>query len=501
MRLTRTRRPANVGGRGQDSEGPGDAGNDRHPGSVAGGVSARVRLTAAVLAGQAAGALSRRLGRGGGTVIAGHVTPRLEPHALARLSARLAHGVALVSGTNGKTTTARLLAQVLQAGGERVVHNRAGANLLTGLVSALVTDADAWGRPRASLGLFEVDEATLPQAIARTRPQVIVLTNLFRDQLDRYGEVHFLTEAWRKAVARLPRSAVLVLNADDPLVASVGRGYAGPVLYYGVDAAEVGAPGPAHNSDARLCTVCGAPLTYTLGYYGHLGHYHCSACGLTRPTPAVVGRTPVELGPAGTRLALDTPVGVVRLTLPLPGLYNVYNALAAATGALALDLSADVVGRGLARAATVFGRLERVEVGDRAVSLALIKNPVGCTEVLRTLVADPTPKRLLIAINDLFADGTDVSWLWDAEFELLAGRVAFAVCSGTRAADIALRLKYALVEPERLHVQGDVARALQTALARTPPGDTLHVLPTYTALLALRGALHRQGAVGAFWAN
>jgi UDP-N-acetylmuramyl tripeptide synthase len=185
--------------------------------------------------------------------------------------------------------------------------------------------------------------------------------------------------------------------------------------------------------------------------------------------------------------------------LPLPGLYNVYNAVAAAAGALALGVAPEDVARGQAAVSAAFGRQEQVPVGERTVALALVKNPVGFTEVLRTLVADAAPKGLLIAINDLFADGTDVSWLWDVDFELLAGHVEFAVCSGTRAAEMALRLKYALVEVERLHIESDVARALHEGLSRTPPGGVLHVLPTYTAMLALRAALRRQGAVGGFW--
>jgi UDP-N-acetylmuramyl tripeptide synthase len=459
----------------------------------------RIRLAGAVLAGRGASALSRALGRGGGTVIAGHVVPRLAPDALARLSAALPEGVVLVSGTNGKTTTSRLLAQVLAAGGRRIVHNRAGANLLTGILSALAQAADVRGRPRADVGLFEVDEATLPHAIPPTRPRVVVLNNIFRDQLDRYGEVHYVAEVWRRVLADLPSAATLVLNADDPLVASLGAVHSGPVLYYGVDVPAVATPGLSHAADARLCPVCGAPLVYESSYYGHLGSYRCSACVFARPTRAVAAVPPLRLGPTDTELSVNTPIGTITVKLPLPGLYNVYNGLAATAGSLALGVTPAVVAAGLAHVSAAFGRLERVMIGDRAVSLALVKNPVGCTEVLRTLAADPAPKTLLVAINDLFADGTDVSWLWDADFELLGGHVAYAVCSGTRAADMALRLKYALVEPDRLLVEPDVARALQDALARTPVGGTLHVLPTYTAMLALRAALHRQGAVAAFW--
>jgi UDP-N-acetylmuramyl tripeptide synthase len=270
-------------------------------------------------------------------------------------------------------------------------------------------------------------------------------------------------------------------------------------LYYGVDLPALATPGLSHAADARLCPVCWAPLAYARSYYGHLGAYRCSACAFARPMPAVVAVEPVHLGPTDSSFQVRTPDGTLSLTLALPGLYNVYNALAATAGGLALGLAPEAVAAGLAQVSAAFGRLERIAVGDRAVSLALVKNPVGCTEVLRTLTTDPAPKTLLVAINDLFADGTDVSWLWDADFELLGGHVACAVCSGTRAADMALRLKYALVEPERLLVEPDVARALQEALARTPVGGTLHVLPTYTALLALREALRRQGAVAGFW--
>jgi UDP-N-acetylmuramyl tripeptide synthase len=458
-----------------------------------------LRLQSAVLAGRAASALSRRLGRGGGTVIAGHVVARLAPQALAQLSHALPRGVVLLSGTNGKTTTSRLLAHILASTGIALVHNRAGANLLSGIVSALTQDADWRGRPRAALGLFEVDEATLPHALGPTAPRAVVLTNIFRDQLDRYGEVQFVAELWREALATLPPGSALVLNADDPLVASLGTAHAGPVVYYGLDVPELGSAVVPHAADARLCPRCGAPLAYALAYYGHLGHYACTACAFARPAPSIAVVPPLRTGPARTLLTLQVPGGHLALALPLPGLYNVYNALAAAAAALALGVPPLAVGRALGRFSAAFGRLERVAVGDRVVSLALVKNPVGCTEVLRTLAADGAPKTLLIAINDLFADGTDVSWLWDVDFEQIAPRVAGAVCSGTRAADMALRLKYALVDPARLVVEPDIERALARGLALTPPAGVLHVLPTYTALLEVRAALHRQGAVGTFW--
>jgi UDP-N-acetylmuramyl tripeptide synthase len=457
------------------------------------------RLVGAALAARAASALSRGLHRGGGTVIAGHVVLRLLPDALARLSRALRGGVVLVSGTNGKTTTTRLLAQALAEAQVRVVHNRAGANLLSGILSALALDVDLRGRPRAQLGLFEVDEATLPYAIKPMQPRAVVLTNIFRDQLDRYGEVPYIAAIWRQALETLPARAALVLNADDPLVAGLGKAHQGPVFYYGVDLPEAAAAEVSHAADARLCPACSGLLAYSVSYYGHVGHFHCPRCGFARPRPEIVAVPPTRLGSAATELHVATPRGELSLRLPLGGLYNVYNALAALAAGLALGLPAAAVAGAQEHVTAAFGRQERVRIDGRSVSVALVKNPVGFNEVLRTLVLDPGPKGLVIAINDLFADGTDVSWLWDVDFELLAGRVDFAVCSGLRAADMALRLKYAQVETDRLIVEPDLARALAAGLARTAAGGDLHVLPTYTAMLELRKELYRRGVVGGFW--
>src|SRR5579884_867106 len=396
----------------------------------------------ALLAGRSAGALSRRLGLGGGTVIAGHVVPRLAPQALRSISSRLPQGVVVVSGTNGKTTTARIISRILAEAGLRPLHNRAGANLLTGLVTAIAADATLDGRPRSDVGVFEVDEATVPRALEHLVPRALVLTNLFRDQLDRYGEVHYVAGLWREALAR---------------------------------------------------------LDYSLVFYGHLGHYRCPSCGLERPTPAVEAESVVLEGTEGARLTLRTPAGPIGVSWRLPGLYNVYNALAATACCLALGISPEPIRHGLELFTTAFGRLERITVEERCLYLALVKNPVGFTEVLRTITGSTPHATLLILINDLFADGTDVSWLWDVDAEQLAGRVQLAICSGLRAEDMAVRLKYASVDPSRIVVENDPRRGLELALQRTVPGDTIYVLPTYTAMLEIRETLRRFGYVSGFW--
>ena len=452
------------------------------------------RLSAALLAGRAAAGLSRRLGRGGGTVIAGHLVPRLAPHALRDVTRSLPNGSIVVSGTNGKTTTTRLLSHILRGAGLRPIHNRAGANMLSGLFSAVAQATDWQARPRGDIGLFEVDEATVPSALRHIRPRVLLLHNIFRDQLDRYGEVHFVAGLWRDAVARLPSTTNVVVNADDPLVADLPAS-----LTYGMDDASVGTSSLPHAADARLCPRCGASLQYDLVFYGHLGHYACTRCDFARPTPAVTATRVELLGDAGSDVVVSTPDGVIRAHLHLPGLYNVYNALAAVAVCSALGIRRETVVRGLETFTAAFGRLERIQVEDRQLFLALVKNPVGFTEVLRTVLAPPGRRTLLIAINDLFADGTDVSWLWDVEFERLHERVNAVVCAGLRAEDMAVRLKYAGVEPERIRVENDLRRALEMALAAAEPSETVYVLPTYTAMLAMRDILQRTGYVRGFW--
>jgi UDP-N-acetylmuramyl tripeptide synthase len=456
----------------------------------------RARLSAALIAGRAAATLSRRLGRGGGTVIAGHLVPRIAPDALREVTESLPNGSIVVSGTNGKTTTTRLLSHILRGAGMRPIHNRAGANLLSGLYSAVAQATDWQARPRGDVGLFEVDEATVPRALQHIQPRVLLLNNVFRDQLDRYGEVHFVAGLWRDAVQSLPTETTVVLNADDPLVASLP---AASVLTYGIEDAAVGATALPHAADARLCPRCGATLRYELVYYGHLGHYACTRCEFARPTPGVIATAVELLGDEGSNLVVETPDGVLRARVRLPGLYNVYNALAAIAVCSSLGVRRDLVARGLETFTAAFGRLERIQVEDRQLFLALVKNPVGFTEVLRTVLAQPGRRTLLIAINDRFADGTDVSWLWDVEFERLPGRVNVAVCSGLRAEDMAVRLKYAGIEPSRIRVESDLQRAVEQALTFAEPTETVYVLPTYTAMLGLREILQRTGYVRGFW--
>jgi lipid II isoglutaminyl synthase (glutamine-hydrolysing) len=446
---------------------------------------------------RAVGGLARRAGRGGGTSLPGKVLIALEPDAIAELAGRLPRGSVVVSATNGKTTTAAMIASVLERAGVSLVHNRAGANMAGGVASTLLSAAQSGGRISGQLGLFEVDEFWLQRVTSQLRPRAILLGNLFRDQLDRYGELETIADKWAEVVSALQPSARLVLNADDPLIADLGRGLDN-VTYFGVEDGSVAMPEMQHASDSKHCRNCGAAYVYEAVYLGHLGRYRCPSCGRERPVPTIAAQR-IELD--GTRSAsftLSTPAGAVDVELPLPGLYNVYNALGAAALCLDLGTAPAAVAAGLHRVAAAFGRAERVPIGDAELSILLVKNPAGTNEIIRTLTLEEGELDLLAILNDRTADGKDVSWIWDADFEVLAPRLRRVTCAGTRAAELALRLKYAGVPVDALHVVADISPALDDALAGAQSGR-LFALPTYTALLELREQLAARGHLTPFW--
>ena len=441
------------------------------------------------------GAASRASGRGGGTTLPGRVLLRIAPDALSRLGAGLEQAT-IVSATNGKTTTAGMIAAILAAEGRDPVHNRAGSNMTWGVATALLEQ-------RGSEGLFEVDEAWLPKVAAELDPSLIVLGNLFRDQLDRYGEIETLADEWAKLAAGRAGRTRFVLNADDPLIADLGReadqSRRDGVLYFGIDDPAQALPELQHASDAKHCRRCGHPYAYERAFVGHLGHYSCPNCGAARPRPDLAA-TEVDLhGMRGSTSVIRLPEGELRLELPLPGLYNVYNALAALGAAIELGVEPHRAALALADVRAAFGRVETIDVAGKPVSILLIKNPAGANEVLRTLRLESGGDGLdlWIALNDRIADGRDVSWVWDADFELLGDSVRRVTCAGTRAAEMALRLKYAGWPTERIAIEPEIETSLDTAVAAAP--DRLFALPTYTALLELRKLLSSRGLAKEFW--
>ena len=461
------------------------------PPGYAQAVKVRVPLTVGIAGARVAAGLSRLVRAGGGTTVPGKVLTSLDPDVLDRLARRLPLGSALVSATNGKTTTAAMAAQIL-APRVRLAHNSSGANLLSGVTSSLLSAKGA------ELGLFEVDEAALPEIAARVRPRVVCLGNLFRDQLDRYGELEHVAERWRSVARDLPAESVLVVNGDDPQVGDLARERAGSIVF-GLDDPRHAVPELLHAADSKWCLRCGRPYEYSAVYVGHLGAYRCAACGHARPELDVVARGIELRGLDGVDFSLEAGDESRLVRLGVPGLYNVYNALGASALALALGSSLDDVVAGLGRFGAAFGRFERIAVGDKRLLMLLVKNPAGANEVVRTLVAGDAPRLAVLALNDAIADGRDVSWIWDVDWEPLLGGLGRVVVTGDRAAEMALRCKYAGFPVDAIEVVPELGAALDRGLALTARGDELVVLPTYTAMLGLRRIVADRGFVRPYW--
>ncbi len=453
------------------------------------------RTVLAVEAGKAASLASRLLRRGGGTALPGLVAERVDPGIVGNLGTSLGRGRILITGTNGKTTTSRIIANAFEQASFPFIHNREGSNLMRGIASTLLQHTGAFGGiPAAarSFGLFETDEATLPAAAAALAPRALVFTNLFRDQLDRYGEVDTVAGLWHKALAASPRRATLVLNADDPSVAEMAVGWPGPIHWFGLDDVAF-ATESAGAFDARWC-ACGGNYVYERRYFAHVGWWRCTACGRKRESPQTSAAA-LTLGLDAASFNVD---GLGRVEMPLTGLYNVYNALAAIALCRVVGVPDRAITRGLSSVKAAFGRQEVVELDGRRLRLLLAKNPAGANQVLLLLrsVASRFPRGLKVALllNDRFADGQDVSWIWDVDHELLAGSIATAWAGGDRAEDLAVRVKYA-GWPAPSAVEHQPGALLDAILRDTAEAEDVFLIPTYTAMRDLREELHRRGAV------
>jgi len=455
--------------------------------------TSQIRKTAAVLAGKATGALSRVTRRGGGTTLPGDVARAIDPNILTKLAADLTKGSVVITGTNGKTTTSRLVSYLLEGAGNKIVSNRAGANLIFGATAAALNRAGPGGKLKADWGVFEIDEASLPKAVDEIRPKATLVLNLFRDQLDRYGELEAIAKKIEHALSRMPDQSIAILNADDPRVAEIGLGLPTPPLWFGLDDTSVAAHELPHAADARTCPKCGASLIFDAVYVGHDGVYRCPNNDFERPTPAITARNIKLDGFDRFSATIDD----TRIDIQLGGLYNTYNVLAAFAVAKTLGLEPAYIAERLKSFSAAFGRQERLEFRGRHLNLVLSKNPAGFNETLRTAVDLAKGTSFLIALNDRKADGTDVSWIWDVDFEHLKGNATVVVPAGDRAHDLAVRLKYAGVPaapPET-----DPGKALDLLIKLTNEGDTAHLLCTYTAMLDLRAELVRRGWAKPYW--
>ena len=451
-----------------------------------------IRKTAAVWAGKATGALSRVSRRGGGTTLPGDVARMVDPKVLTKLAQDLTRGSILITGTNGKTTTARLVTWLLEGAGHTVVSNRAGANLIFGATAAALDKAGPDGKLRADWGVFEIDEASLPKAVDEIRPKATLVLNLFRDQLDRYGELESIARKIEKALSALPDQGTAILNADDPRVAEIGLGLPKQPLWFGLDDTTVAAHELPHAADARTCPKCGASLHFSAVYVGHDGVYECPNHDFQRPAPLIAAKN-IKLNGFDS---FSADIDNTHIEMPLGGLYNVYNVVAAFAAARTLGLESKYIAERMETFSAAFGRQEHLEFRGRHLNLVLSKNPAGFNETVRTAVELAKGENFLIGLNDRKADGTDVSWIWDVDFEHLK-TARTVVPAGNRAHDMAVRLKYA--EVQAITPETDPGKALDAVIKATNEGDTVHLLCTYTAMLELRAELVRRGWAKPYW--
>jgi len=413
----------------------------------------------------------RLLRLGAASVLPGEISRRIQPNLLQLLSCQVKQGVILVAGTNGKTTTSLLLKTMLESQGWRVAHNSAGANLENGLMTALLESTNLVGKLNADFAILEVDENILRRVLQPIQPRLIMCLNLFRDQLDRYGEVDTISKRWGEAIALLPTQTVVIANADDPTLASMGQQLPQKVRYFGLNEPTQYLDEIPHAVDSIYCPKCGHLLTYAGVYLSHLGDYKCPSCDFTKP-----------------KLDIDSS----QWQQILIGVYNKYNTVAAVLAAQELEVDEAIIRDRINNFQAAFGRAEVLEVEGKRVLILLSKNPVGMNETIRA-VNQAGGKTKLLVLNDRTPDGTDVSWIWDVDTEKLVEKGGTLVISGDRVYDLALRLRYSQPEFEngnmQLIIEEDLKSAIRVALDRTPADETLHILPTYSAMLEVREVL------------
>ncbi|BAZ27634.1 hypothetical protein NIES4074_00610 [Cylindrospermum sp. NIES-4074] len=430
----------------------------------------RLRLGFAVSVAKSITFLVRSLGLGAASVLPGSIARRIEPRILELLSQQVKNGVILIAGTNGKTTTSLLLCTILERKGYRIAHNSTGANLENGLMTALIESTNLLGTLDVDYAILEVDENIVPKVLKPLKPRIILCLNLFRDQLDRYGEVDTISKRWTKVISTLPSETVVIPNADDPTLSLLGQQLPQRVLFFGLDEPEHYLEAIPHAVDSIYCPKCGHSLDYKGVYLSHLGDFTCPSCGFSKSKPALESKEWSQI---------------------LVGLYNKYNTLAAATAAQELGVDEGTIRETINNFQAAFGRAEDLQIDGKRVRILLSKNPVGTNETIR-VVTESTDKTTLLVLNDRTPDGTDVSWIWDVDTEKLVERGGTLVVSGDRVYDMALRLRYSQKSVEskvNLIVEENLKQAIATALEHTPANETLHILPTYSAMLEVREVL------------
>ena len=437
----------------------------------------RIRLGLAVAVTKTVTAMVRWLNLGAASVLPGAIARRFHPKLLSLLCEQVKQGTILVMGTNGKTTTSLLLRTILEDQGSTVAHNDTGANLINGLLTTLLNNTNLTGQSTADYAILEVDENILPLLLKECQPRMILGLNLFRDQLDRYGEVDLVSQRWLTAIAPLSPKTTVILNADDPTLSYLGQQLSQKVRYFGLSEPALYLEEIPHAVDSIYCPCCGSTLDYKGFYLSHLGDFNCPICGFSKSKTAL----PSEVWPQ-----------------ILIGVYNKYNTLAAGLVARELGVETAKIFASIKGFKAAFGRSEELTIEGKNIRILLSKNPVGMNETIRAVnelkITGKTSTTLII-LNDRIPDGTDVSWIWDVDTEKLVDLGGTLIISGDRVYDMALRLKYSQEtltdnqNPVRLVVEEDLKEAIQTALILTTSNETLHIIPTYSAMLEVRGIL------------
>lgn len=445
----------------------------------------KIRYYAALMAAKTLIGLIKLRGKSKGTSAPGLLAMKICPNFIKYAVQNNKEKIITVTGTNGKTTTTGLLAHIVRQSGKNIVHNSEGANMLTGITTALINNTHF--NKKSDYLIFESDEAYLRKLYDFVCADYLLVTNLFRDQLDRYGELDITFRMIKEAISK-NKNLKVFLNADDPTLEDIAPD--NEKIYFGMEDVSFNyetqdSKAPAENT---ACHRCGNPLIYDKIFYAHIGQYHCD-CGYVRNLPKYVGYA--KISDSYSVLTVKYGEKESTFTIKMPGLYNVYNALGAISVALELGISDDIINQALESYSSVFGRAEMTTVLGKKTLIQLIKNPVGASEVIRQIQGFEKSK-LVVILNDDYADGRDVSWIWDADFEVLKNYKNKIYVSGTRANDAALRLKYAGVDVSLMNVIGDIQTAVESAANDTAEDETLLILPTYTALLKMQTFLGKE---------
>jgi len=429
-----------------------------------------------------------------GRVPIGSFIAAVYPQMAVDLLKQIREGIVFITGINGKTTTSNLLSTILRRSGKATLHTADTSGSFEDLVATLIQATSTHGRIRVDYGVFGVDDELLHDVLTFTSPKVLVLNNLYEDGIETEGGADAILREWRTLFNELSPDQILLINSDDPILCGgFVRGVPPRVVYFGVEDERLRIPSRA--AELTRCLRCGGPIEYRLVAMSHLGDYRCDVCGWERPMPTVYAIN-VTIHPDSSQFRIITPSGPLDVTLRLPGVHNVYNAVAAAAAAISLGVNPASIRSGLEQSDPERGRGEQVVVNERHARFMLIKNPTSLNEAIRTALMMPPPHRLLFLIDDEIDSGGDVSWIWDADLELLSQRADSVVVSGSGADHLVLRFKHAGVEVTEIDADPD--DAFHRAMADMPRKHHLNVLATDAALFELRRELGEVGVIRQF---